>query len=106
MNYTQIKAMLAPMASMCENLPNSAELGEKAMKLIGDYPLYVSGLSNITYGEAIAIAVIMFGDIDKALADLQENDDLMKEFLDTHKDASADDYFKWVAEKKGAKYNG
>lgn len=33
------------------------KVGERAMELIGDYPLYASGLSNITYGEAIMVAV-------------------------------------------------
>lgn len=31
-------------------------LGEQAMEYISDYPLYVSGTSNITYEQAIAVA--------------------------------------------------
>ena len=31
---------------------------EKAMELISDYPLYVSGLSNISYTDAILIALV------------------------------------------------
>jgi hypothetical protein len=34
------------------------KLGEQAMKIISDYPLYAS-TSNITYKEAIAIAKIL-----------------------------------------------
>ena len=35
------------------------QAGEKAMDIIADYPLYASGLSNITYEEAIAIALVL-----------------------------------------------
>lgn len=34
-------------------------LGEQAMEYISDYPLYVSGTSNITYEQAIAVAEAM-----------------------------------------------
>lgn len=45
------------------------ELGEIAMELISDYPLYAC-TSNITYDEAILIASILFGDdLKKALAE-------------------------------------
>jgi hypothetical protein len=36
------------------------KLGEIAIKLIGDYPLYAS-TNGITYPEAIAIAKVLFG---------------------------------------------
>lgn len=39
----------------------SNQLGEIAMELISDYPLYAS-TSNITYEEAIEVAKIFFGD--------------------------------------------
>ena len=35
------------------------DVGEKAMEFIGDYPLYASGLSNITYEEAILVAMVL-----------------------------------------------
>lgn len=38
---------------------DNKEIGEKAMQVIADYPLYVAGLSNITYEQAIAIADIV-----------------------------------------------
>lgn len=41
------------------------EQGEMAMKIIGDYPLYAAGLSNITYDEAIAVAKVFEPDTDK-----------------------------------------
>lgn len=108
MNYKQIKKTLAPIVRYCDQcLPNKEELGEKAMELIGEYPLYVSGLSNITYGEAIAIATLLFGDIEEAYNGSKEQDDLMREyFADKTREHSLEDYDKWVAEKKGAKHNG
>ena len=44
-----------------ENMPKKMveQAGEKAMEFIGDYPLYASGLSNITYSEAILIALVL-----------------------------------------------
>lgn len=47
------------------------ELGEIAMELIGDHPLYAS-TSGITYDEAIAVAQILFGKDLKAVK--AEND--------------------------------
>lgn len=77
----------------CEQL--GSVYGEKAMEIIGDYPLYVSGTSNISYGTAIAIA-LMFGSIEE-----QENQDaLMAEYFKTNREHSLDDYEKWVAERK------
>lgn len=35
------------------------KIGQKAMEEIADYPLYASGLSNITYDEAILVALVM-----------------------------------------------
>ena len=101
MNYNQIKSTLRNIAYECDKLPNKTELGEKAMELIGDYPLYVGGLSNISYGEAIAIAVLIYGDIDSALRESQESDQLMAEYFKTDRKHSIADYDKWVAEKKG-----
>lgn len=77
----------------CEHL--SKVYGEKAMELIADYPLYVSGISNISYGTAIAIA-FMFGDIDKQL----EQEKLMAEYFKTDREHSMDDYDKWLEERK------
>ena len=50
-----------------DNLDDKAKktLGNKALTLISDYPLYASS-SNITYEEAISVALILFGDINKA----------------------------------------
>lgn len=84
-------------------MPNSNELGEIAMELIADYPLYAS-TSNISYDEAIAVAQIFFGDdLRQAKKDLAESDDLMAEYFKTDRKHSLADYDKWVAEKKGAK---
>lgn len=47
------------------------ELGEIAMELIGDHPLYAS-TSGITYSEAISIAKVVFG--NDLLAVKLEND--------------------------------
>ena len=81
-------------------MPNSNELGEIAMELIADYPLYAS-TSNISYDEAIAVAHIFFGDdLRQAKKDLSENDDLMAEYFKTDRKHSLDDYEKWVAERK------
>ena len=84
-------------------MPNSNELGEIAMELIADYPLYAS-TSNISYDEAIAVAQIFFGDdLRQAKKDLAESDDLMTEYFKTDRKHSLADYEKWVAEKKGGK---
>lgn len=80
----------------CEHL--SKVYGDKAMEIIADYPLYVSGTSNISYGTAIAIA-LMFGKIE----DQENQDALMAEYFKTDREHSLDDYDKWVAEKKGEK---
>lgn len=84
-------------------MPNSNELGEIAMELIADYPLYAS-TSNISYDEAIAVAQIFFGDdLRQAKKDISESDDLMAEYFKTDRKHSLADYDKWVAEKKGEK---
>lgn len=104
MNYQTIKKQLKGIIGECEKLPNKQELGEKAMGLIGDYPLYASGLSNISYGEAIAIAVLMFGDIDEAIAENENLDALMEQYYKTpRKERSVADYDAWLAERKGGK---
>ena len=93
MNKEEIIKALATIQNECEKM--SAEYGDKAMELIGDYPLYVSGTSNISYGTAIAIA-FMFGDIDE-----QENEDnLMAEYFKTNRKHSLEDYELWRKEKE------
>ena len=100
MDYKTIVKLLTPISDMCENLPDRTELGELAMELIGDYPLYASGLSNIMYGDAIAIATIVFGkDIRKAKAEQDENDRLMNEYFKTDGEHSLAGFDKWVAER-------
>lgn len=75
------------------------KLGETAMELIADYPLYAS-TSNITYDEAIAVAKIFFGDdLEKAVAEKKNEDALMVEYFKTAREHSLEDYEKWVAEK-------
>lgn len=76
----------------CESL--SKIYGDKALELIADYPLYVSGTSNISYGTAIAIA-LMFGSIEEQ----KLQDDLMAEYFKTDRKHSLDDYEKWVGER-------
>lgn len=69
------------------------------MQLIADYPLYAS-TSNISYDEAIAVAKIFFGnDLEKAVAEKQNEDALMKEYFKTNRKHSLADYEKWVAER-------
>lgn len=58
------------------------ELGQKAMDLIAEYPLYVSGESNITYAEAIGIAMFMYGDIEREWERAREVDKAMPLYLD------------------------
>lgn len=100
MDYKTIVKALAPISDMCENLPERTELGELAMELIGDYPLYASGLSNIMYGDAIAIATIMLGkDIRQAKKEKDENDRLMEEYFKTDGEHSLAGFDKWVAER-------
>ena len=48
-----------------------AKMGQKAMELISDYPIYAA-TSNISYAEAIGVAMILFGDIDTAYAEAME----------------------------------
>jgi len=75
------------------------KLGETAMELIADYPLYAS-TSNISYDEAIAIAKILFGDdLERAVAENKNSDALMAEYFKTDREHSLEDYEKWVAEK-------
>lgn len=100
MDYKTIVKLLTPISDMCENLPERSELGKLAMELIGDYPLYASGLSNIMYGDAIAIATIMFGkDIRQAKKEQDETDRLMEEYFKTDGEHSLAGFDKWVAEK-------
>lgn len=60
-------ATLASAMTLEKNNPQEGKrLGEIAMELLGDYPLYLGGESNITYAEAIALAAVFYGDIEKA----------------------------------------
>lgn len=81
---------------------NNDKLGEVAMELIADYPLYAS-TSNITYDEAIAVAKIFFGDdLERAVKEKVEDEKLMKEYFDTHpENPTLEGYEQWVAKKKG-----
>lgn len=78
------------------------KLGEIAMELISDYPLYAS-TSNISYETAIDVAKAVFGDdLEYAYNDMHNQDALMAEYFKTDRKHSLADYDKWVAEKKGA----
>lgn len=80
---------------------NNNKLGEIAMELISDYPLYAS-TSNISYDEAIAVAQAIFGnDLVKAYNDGKDQNALMAEYFKTDRKHSLADYSKWVAEKGG-----
>lgn len=53
-------------------------LGQMALDLVADYPLYAS-TSNISYDDAIAIAKILFGnDIGKAYRENKEFNEKLK----------------------------
>lgn len=54
---TQIEKWFQTIDAMPKKIVEQA--GEEAMEFIGDYPLYASGLSNITYAEAILIALVL-----------------------------------------------
>ena len=53
----QIEQWRATIKKMPRKMVEQA--GEEAMEFISDYPLYVSGTDNITYKEAILIALVM-----------------------------------------------
>ena len=53
----QIEQWRATIKKMPRKMVEQA--GEEAMEFISDYPLYVSGTDNITYEEAILIALVM-----------------------------------------------
>ena len=53
----QIKKMLATINSMPDKMVEQA--GSEAMEFLQDYPLYASGTDNITYEEAILIALVL-----------------------------------------------
>lgn len=53
---TQMDKIYRQIEDMPENMVEQA--GEKAMEFIADYPLYAS-TSNITYTEAIMIALVL-----------------------------------------------
>ena len=61
---TQINKIRNQIADMPKHTIEQA--GQKAMEFIGDYPLYASGLSNITYEEAIMIALVLGDEIKYA----------------------------------------
>lgn len=92
MSYGEIVKLLAPVVSECEKLAD--EYGEKALEIVSDYPLYASS-SNISYGEAIAIATLVGGDIRKQ----ERTDNLMREYFKTDREHSFEDYNKWLSER-------
>ena len=90
----RIVKLLDEIQNECEGLGET--YGEKAMEIISDYPLYVSGTSNISYGTAIAIA-LMFGGIEEQ----EQQEKLMDEYFKTLKKgekATIDGYNKWLSE--------
>lgn len=94
MKYEEIVKQVETLVAECELLRD--KYGDKALTLIGDYPLY-AGTSNISYGEAILIATV-FGHIDRQL----ESEELLKEYFDTlpkGEMGSLAGYEKWVAER-------
>ena len=94
MKYTEIVDELARLRDECEKLAD--QYGDKAMELIGDYPLYAS-TSNISYGEGILIASL-FGNIDGQV----DGDKLINEYfksLPKGKLGSIEGYEKWLSER-------
>lgn len=94
MRYEEIVKQLEKLVAECELLRD--KYGDKALKLIADYPLYASS-SNISYGEAILIASV-FGHIDRQI----DGDKLVDEYfksLPKGQVGSYEDYEKWVAER-------
>lgn len=83
---------LARISVECEKF--SGEYGERAMKIIGEHPLYAS-TCGITYGQAIAIAILCGGSIDEQ----EKTDELMTEYFKTDRKHSLEDYDKWLAER-------
>lgn len=62
-----IDTIVSVIAGIVGKLPRAEieRLGEIAMEKISDYPLYVSGTDNISYEEAIVLAMVVFGDFEK-----------------------------------------
>lgn len=62
-----IDTIVSVIAGIVGKLPQAEikRLGEIAMEKISDYPLYVSGTDNISYEEAIVLAMVVFGDFEK-----------------------------------------
>lgn len=58
MNDELVMNLMAQAEEFLNNIPDDEELGQAAMDFISDYPLYASQ-SNITYREAIAIAILL-----------------------------------------------
>lgn len=96
MTYQEIVEQVGKMVAECERY--AKEYGDKALKLVADYPLYASS-SNISYGEAILIASI-FGNIDRQTNGANLVDEYFKT-LPKGQVGSYEDYEKWVAEKGG-----
>lgn len=88
----RISKLVGSLVAECETF--SKEYGARAMEIVGDYPLY-AGCSNITYGQAIVIALACVGNID----DYENQDSLMVEYFKTDRKHSLDDFDKWVAER-------
>ncbi len=87
----QLSKKIQALIAECEKFGETH--GEKAMEIISDYPLYVGGTSNISYGEAILIA-LMYGDIDKQLQDGKDLDRYFATLKDGEK-ASVEGFEEW-----------
>ena len=62
-----IDTIASVIAGIVRELPQAEikRLGEIAMEKISDYPLYINGTDNISYEEAIVLAMVVFGDFEK-----------------------------------------
>lgn len=98
MKYQEIVSQLEQFVAECECY--AKEYGDKAMELLGDYPLYAS-TSNISYGEGILIASV-FGHIDRQTDGAKLVDEYFKT-LPKGQVGSYEGYEKWVREKEGRK---
>lgn len=94
MKYQEIVKKIGQLVAECELLAD--EYGDKALGLIGDYPLYACS-SNISYGEAILIASV-FGNIDEQ----KDDDKLIGEYFKTlpkGEMGSVEGYERWLKER-------
>lgn len=65
--FDLVDNLYAGIHNICSDRQKLEKVGQKAMEYIGDYPLYVSGLSNITYEEAIMTALVSGKDFQELL---------------------------------------